>query len=110
MKKYNIIKITAKWSTDSLKKSVEESLNENTKNGYEVASVSFGLNMWWMPTAFITFYKIEQFEFEIGHTLKQHQKKQYENKDISKRKLIKKNLIYSLFLLKYYVLSPEQKM
>jgi hypothetical protein len=59
MKKYYIIKITAKWSTNSLKKVVENTLNENTKDGYEVVSVSFGINMWWMPTAFITFCRIE---------------------------------------------------
>jgi hypothetical protein len=54
---YSIIKESTMWSTDSLKKKVEEILNEKTKDGYEVVTVSFGLNMWWMPTAFITLGK-----------------------------------------------------
>ncbi len=54
---YTIIKESTMWSTDSLKKKVEEILNEKTKDGYEVVTVSFGLNMWWMPTAFITLRK-----------------------------------------------------
>ena len=54
---YSIIKESTMWSTDSLKKKVEEILNEKTKDGYEVVTVSFGLNMWWMPTAFITLRK-----------------------------------------------------
>ncbi len=45
------------WSTDALKEKVEKILNEKTRDGYEVVTVAFGLNMWWMPTAFITFCK-----------------------------------------------------
>jgi hypothetical protein len=59
MKKYYVIKISAKWSTDSLKKSVENTLNQKTQEGFEVVSVAFGVNMWWMPTAFITFSRVE---------------------------------------------------
>ncbi|MFO0495399.1 MAG: hypothetical protein ACK50Y_07695 [Flavobacteriia bacterium] len=54
---YTIIKESTMWSTDSLKKKVEEILNEKTKEGYEVVTVAFGLNLWWMPTAFITLRK-----------------------------------------------------
>ena len=60
MKKYYVIKISAKWSTDSLKKSVENTLNQKTQEGFEVVSVAFGVNMWWMPTAFITFSRVEK--------------------------------------------------
>jgi hypothetical protein len=50
---YSIIKETAMWSTDSLKRKVERILNEKTAADYEIVTVAFGLNMWWMPTAFI---------------------------------------------------------
>ncbi len=54
---YSIIKESTMWSTNLLKKKVENILNEKTKEGYEVVTVAFGLNMWWMPTAFITLRK-----------------------------------------------------
>lgn len=54
---YTIIKESAMWSTNSLNRKVEKILNEKTKEGYEVVTVAFGLNMWWMPTAFITLRK-----------------------------------------------------
>ena len=54
---YSIIKESTMWSTDSLKQKVEKILNEKTKEGYEVVTVAFGLNMWWSPTAFITLRK-----------------------------------------------------
>ena len=54
---YTIIKQSTMWSTNSLKSKVEEILNEKTKEGYEVVTVAFGLNMWWMPTAFSTLRK-----------------------------------------------------
>ena len=57
MKTYSIIKESTMWSTNSLKDRVEKLLNEKTKEGYEVVTVAFGLNMWWMPTAFITLCK-----------------------------------------------------
>ena len=57
MMTYSIIKESTMWSTDSLKQNVEKILNEKTKDGYEVVTVAFGLNMWWMPTAFITLRK-----------------------------------------------------
>lgn len=57
MKKYNIIKLSTMWSTSNLTKRVEQELNEKTIDGYEIITVAFGLNMWWMPTAFITVCK-----------------------------------------------------
>jgi hypothetical protein len=49
--------MSSMWSTEALRQDVEKLLNEKTKAGYEVVSVSFGLNLWWIPTAFITFKK-----------------------------------------------------
>jgi hypothetical protein len=54
---YSIIKVSSMWSTDSLKHKVEQILNEKNKDGYEDVTVAFGLNMWWLPTAFITLRK-----------------------------------------------------
>lgn len=57
MKNYSIIKRSTMWSTKGLKNDVERLLNEKTTEGYEVESVAFGVNLWWMPTAFITVCK-----------------------------------------------------
>ncbi|MEM1326253.1 MAG: hypothetical protein AAGI23_09885 [Bacteroidota bacterium] len=54
MKKYSIIKLSTSWSTDKLKRDVEELLEEKDSEGYEIVSVAFGVNLWYMPTAFIT--------------------------------------------------------
>ncbi len=54
MTKFRIIKISAMWSTDKLTRDVEKILKEKTDEGYEIISVAFGVNLWWMPTAFIT--------------------------------------------------------
>jgi hypothetical protein len=54
MKTYRIIKLSTNWSTSSLTKAVEQLLNAKTKEGYEIVTVAFGVNMWWMPTAYIT--------------------------------------------------------
>ena len=45
------------WSTAKLKRKVEIILNEKSKDGYEIVSVAFGLNIWWIPTAYITLSK-----------------------------------------------------
>ena len=47
------------WSTNSLKREVEQILNEKTREGYEVVSVAFGINLWALPTAYITLSKEE---------------------------------------------------
>lgn len=45
MKTYKILKITSNWtSTNTLIKKVEQVLNEKTKDGFEIVSVSFGIN------------------------------------------------------------------
>jgi hypothetical protein len=41
-------------STARLTKDVENELKRLTNEGYEIISVSFGVNMWRIPTAFIT--------------------------------------------------------
>jgi hypothetical protein len=41
-------------STARLTKDVENELKQLANEGYEIISVSFGVNMWWIPTAFIT--------------------------------------------------------
>lgn len=57
MKSYTIVKLSTMWSTDELKKNVERLLNEKAGQGYEIVSVAFGVNLWWMPTAFVTLAK-----------------------------------------------------
>lgn len=57
MKTYRIIKLTTWWSTSSLTSDVERLLNEKEREGYEIVTVAFGLNLWWMPTAFVTLRK-----------------------------------------------------
>jgi hypothetical protein len=54
MKKYNIIKISTMWSTSTLISDIEKILNKKTKEGFEIVRVSFGINLWYMPTAYIT--------------------------------------------------------
>jgi len=54
MKTYRVIIVTAKWSTSSLTREVEQLLNEKTRDGYEIVTVSFGVNMWGNQTAYIT--------------------------------------------------------
>lgn len=57
MKQYTIIKESSMWSTKQLITRVEKILNEKNQEGYQIVSVSFGLNIWWIPTAFITICK-----------------------------------------------------
>ena len=57
MKKYSIISESSMWSTAKLKQKVEIILNEKINDGYEVVSVAFGTNIWWIPTAYITLRK-----------------------------------------------------
>lgn len=57
MKKFEIIKISEMWSTEKLRKKVERLINEKSKEGYEIVTVAFGVNLWWMPTAYITICK-----------------------------------------------------
>jgi hypothetical protein len=57
MKTYIVISESSMWSTTKLKQNVERILNEKTKDGWEVVSVAFGINLWWIPTAYITLSK-----------------------------------------------------
>lgn len=57
MKNYTILKLSTMWSTENLKSNVQELLNQKSREGYEVVTVAFGINLWWMPTAFVTLYK-----------------------------------------------------
>ena len=57
MKTYSVISESSMWSTEKLKRKVEIILNEKTKDGYEVVSVAFGLNIRWIPTAYIALSK-----------------------------------------------------
>ena len=57
MKTYKVIKMSTMWSTNSLTEKVEQLLNEKTKDGFEIVTVAFGVNIWWMPTAFVTVCK-----------------------------------------------------
>jgi len=54
MKQFRVFKISNMSSTARLTKDVENELKRLTNEGYEIISVSFGVNMWWIPTAFIT--------------------------------------------------------
>lgn len=57
MKTYRIIKLSTWWSTSSLTEDVEQLINKKVRDGYEIVTVAFGVNMWWMPTAFVTICK-----------------------------------------------------
>lgn len=57
MKNYTIIKLSNAWSSDKLRQQVETLVNEKAKDGYEIISVAFGMNHWWIPTVFITICK-----------------------------------------------------
>ncbi|WP_158974251.1 hypothetical protein [Cellulophaga sp. L1A9] len=57
MKNYSIIKMYSAWSTEQLRKDVERLVNQKASEGYEITTVAFGINLWWMPTAFITICK-----------------------------------------------------
>jgi len=57
MNTYEILKFWTMWSTTSLTERVERTLTEKEKEGWTVVSVAFGMNLWWMPTAFVTLKK-----------------------------------------------------
>ena len=57
MKYYSIIKLSTMWSSETLKNDVEDLINEKGNAGYEIVTVAFGVNMWWMPTAYVTICK-----------------------------------------------------
>ncbi len=55
MKTYKIIKHSSMWSTTNLMRKVEKTLEHMTDQGWEIVTVSFGMNLWYAPTAYITF-------------------------------------------------------
>ncbi|WP_313376390.1 hypothetical protein [Chishuiella sp.] len=57
MKKFKVINVTEYWSTTKLSRKIEAKLNTLSLDGYEIVSVSVGMNMWYFPTAYITVYK-----------------------------------------------------
>ncbi|MDH6355216.1 UDP-N-acetylenolpyruvoylglucosamine reductase [Dysgonomonas sp. PH5-45] len=57
MNQFKIIKKSNYWSTDQLCQEVEETLKQLEDAGYEIISVSMGVNLWWAPTAYITVKK-----------------------------------------------------
>ena len=57
MKEYRIIKLSTMWSSETLRTDTEKLINEKTKDGYQIVTVAFGVNMWWMPTSYITIRK-----------------------------------------------------
>lgn len=61
MKQFRVFKISNMWSTSRLTRDVENELKKLTNEGFEIISVSFGFNIWWIPTAFITTSKEVKF-------------------------------------------------
>jgi hypothetical protein len=57
MKRYTVIKLSSRWSTSKLRREVESVLNDKSSQGFEILSVGYGFNLWWMPTVFITIAK-----------------------------------------------------
>ena len=56
-KEFKVLKLSNIWSTERLRKEVEETLNRVSKDGYEVVSVAFGSGNSQISTAFITISK-----------------------------------------------------
>jgi hypothetical protein len=57
MKKYTIIKKSNMFSTDNLVQEIEQLITVKNAEGYEIVNVSFGTNVWYIPTAFVTICK-----------------------------------------------------
>jgi len=57
MKKYSIVRVNSWWSTKQLITKAEQLIQEKVNEGYEIASVSFGFDVWWISTAYITICK-----------------------------------------------------
>lgn len=57
MKDYRILILSTWWSTESLRADTERLINEKARDGYEIVTVAFGVNMWWMPTSYVTVRK-----------------------------------------------------
>jgi hypothetical protein len=57
MKKYSIVRVNSWWSTKQLITKAEQLIQEKANEGYEITSVSFGFDVWWISTAYITICK-----------------------------------------------------
>ena len=49
-----MLKLSA-WTGAGAARKVEDKLNELAETGYEIVSVSFGMNSGYMPTGYITY-------------------------------------------------------
>lgn len=54
MKKFEIIRVSDWWSTDSLMKKAENVANQKSQEGYEIVSISFGISVGMIVSAYIT--------------------------------------------------------
>jgi hypothetical protein len=59
MKNFVVMTASSMWSTKKLTNEVEKILNQKASEGYELVSISVGVNIWWAPTAYMTFSKSE---------------------------------------------------
>lgn len=57
MKKFEIIRVSDWWSTDSLTEKAENVANQKSQEGYQIVSISFGYSIWLVPSAYITITK-----------------------------------------------------
>lgn len=57
MKKLEIIRVSDWWSTSSLMKKAEDVANQKSLEGYEIVSISFGLSVWMIVSAYISITK-----------------------------------------------------
>lgn len=63
---HRIFQYSTSWSTDRLTRRVEEKLDELEAAGWEIVSVSFGTNLWYQPTAFVTVRQSRALSLEEG--------------------------------------------
>jgi hypothetical protein len=59
MKTYQIERVSDFWSTKTLREKTEKLINEKSKEGWDVVSVSFGVTTWFIFSFYITFSKNE---------------------------------------------------
>jgi len=57
VKTFRVLKLSNVWSTEKLRKEVEDTLNRVSKDGWEVVSVAFGSSNAQIATAMITISK-----------------------------------------------------
>ena len=57
MKNYQLLTVSDAWSIQKMRAKAENMMNEKVAEGYEINFVTFGYNMWMMPTLYITVSK-----------------------------------------------------